>query len=146
MRAGKRPAIVTVARPGGRSCRAGVSRSGRRDGASKGHQRPDNPRSVQVRRYSGDYDRGSRWSGAGTDRDEMKDERRMSGSSIGPKAAQCMWLFALGFWTLAARIDGQTPPAARHETFVARTVNLSVGAGQDMKIDIFRWSSDDEAQ
>ena len=45
---------------------------------------------------------------------------------------------------LIARLDAQTPAAAQHETFTAKTVNLSVGAGQDVKIDIFRWSTDDE--
>ena len=69
----------------------------------------------------------------------------MSGTSIGPKASYCVW-FAFALLMLAAPIDAQTLAAATHETFVARTVNLSVGAGQDVKIDIFRWSTDDERQ
>lgn len=44
---------------------------------------------------------------------------------------------------IAGRIDGRAQ-AAKHETFTAKTVNMSVGAGQDLKIDVFRWSSDDE--
>lgn len=33
---------------------------------------------------------------------------------------------------------------AKFEAFTARTVNMSVGAGQDLKIDVFRWSTDEE--
>lgn len=43
-----------------------------------------------------------------------------------------------------ARSDGlaQTPP--RREMFSAKTVNMSVGSGQDLKMDVIRWSTDDE--
>jgi hypothetical protein len=50
---------------------------------------------------------------------------------------------ALGL-LLAARIDGRAQAPAKHETFTAKTVNMSVGAGQNVKIDIFRWSTEDE--
>ena len=40
--------------------------------------------------------------------------------------------------------DGLAQAQAKHETFTARTVNMSVGAGQNVKIDIFRWSTEDE--
>jgi hypothetical protein len=65
--------------------------------------------------------------------------------SVSVERKRRSWLsFALGLTMLTARLDGQAPAAARHETFSARTVNLSVGAGQDVKIDVFRWSTDDE--
>jgi hypothetical protein len=43
-----------------------------------------------------------------------------------------------------ARSDGlaQTPP--RRDTFSAKTVNMSVGSGQDLKMDVIRWSTDEE--
>jgi hypothetical protein len=41
-------------------------------------------------------------------------------------------------------MDGRAQAPAKHETFTAKTVNMSVGAGQDLKIDVFRWSSDGE--
>ena len=50
---------------------------------------------------------------------------------------------ALGL-LLAARIDGRAQAPAKYETFTAKTVNMSVGAGQNVKIDIFRWSTEDE--
>jgi hypothetical protein len=45
---------------------------------------------------------------------------------------------------VAGRIDGRAQGPAKPETFTAKTVNMSVGAGQDLKIDVFRWSGDDE--
>ena len=44
----------------------------------------------------------------------------------------------------ATLTDGlaQSPP--KRDTFSAKTVNLSVGSGQDLKIDVFRWSTDEE--
>ena len=38
----------------------------------------------------------------------------------------------------------QAQAPARQATFTAKTVNLSVGAGQPLKIDVFRWSTDAE--
>jgi hypothetical protein len=40
--------------------------------------------------------------------------------------------------------DGRAQPQAKHETFTAKTINMSVGAGQNVKIDVFRWSTEDE--
>lgn len=54
-------------------------------------------------------------------------------------AACCV--FILGLF-IADRAQAQAP--AKHETFTAKTVNMSVGNGQDLKIDLFRWSSDEE--
>jgi hypothetical protein len=62
-------------------------------------------------------------------------------TSAGRTARNCA--LVLG-WLLAAPIDGQAQASAKHETFTARTVNMSVGAGQNVKIDVFRWSTDDE--
>jgi hypothetical protein len=56
-------------------------------------------------------------------------------------AAVCACVVGL---VVAGRIDGRAQAPAKHETFTAKTVNMSVGAGQDLKIDVFRWSSDDE--
>jgi hypothetical protein len=42
------------------------------------------------------------------------------------------------------RVLAQAPAQAQRETFTARTINLAVGAGQDLKMDVFRWSTDDE--
>jgi hypothetical protein len=54
-------------------------------------------------------------------------------------------LFALAVLAGAGTAGlAQSPP--KHDTFSAKTVNLSVGAGQDLKIDVFRWSTDDERQ
>ena len=52
---------------------------------------------------------------------------------------------ALALGLLAASFgDGPAQAQAKHETFTARTVNMSVGAGQNVKIDVFRWSTEDE--
>jgi|KBSSwiStaDraftv2_1062776.scaffolds.fasta_scaffold1131117_2 hypothetical protein len=40
--------------------------------------------------------------------------------------------------------DGRAQAQAKHETFTAKTINMSVGAGQNVKIDVFRWSTEDE--
>ena len=40
--------------------------------------------------------------------------------------------------------DGRALAQAKRETFTAKTVNMSVGAGQNVKIDVFRWSTEDE--
>jgi hypothetical protein len=45
---------------------------------------------------------------------------------------------------VAGRIDGRAQAPAKHDTFTAKTVNMGVGAGQDLKIDLSRWSSDEE--
>lgn len=39
---------------------------------------------------------------------------------------------------------GSAQSPARHDTYSAKTVNLSVGSGQDLKFDVFRWSTDEE--
>jgi hypothetical protein len=65
----------------------------------------------------------------------------MVGTSVGRVAVRCAFaLLLLG----AARTDGRAQATAKHETFTAKTANMSVGGGQDLKIDLFRWSSDDE--
>ena len=63
---------------------------------------------------------------------------RTSGGRI---AVACACVFGL---VLAGRIDARAQAPAKHETFTAKAVNMSVGAGQDFKIDVFRWSSDEE--
>ena len=67
----------------------------------------------------------------------------MGRTSVGRTARN--GLLALGLLT-AARIDGraQAPAPAKHETFTAKTINMSVGASQNVKIDVFRWSTEDE--
>jgi hypothetical protein len=62
-------------------------------------------------------------------------------TSVGRIVVGCSCVFGL---IVAGRIDGRAQAPAKHETFTAKTVNMSVGAGQDLKIDLFRWSSDDE--
>jgi hypothetical protein len=62
-------------------------------------------------------------------------------TSVGRIAAGCLCVLGL---VVAGRIDGRAQAPAKHETFTAKTVNMSVGAGQDLKIDVFRWSSDEE--
>jgi hypothetical protein len=59
-------------------------------------------------------------------------------------------LLAVGLLTLSplrgrrAQAQAPAPAPAQRETFTAKTINLAVGAGQDLKIDVFRWSTDDE--
>src|SRR5215831_19690649 len=62
-------------------------------------------------------------------------------TSVGRIAVGCVCVLGL---LLTGRTDGRAQAPAKHETFTAKTVNLSVGTGQDLKIDLFRWSSDDE--
>jgi hypothetical protein len=62
-------------------------------------------------------------------------------TSVGRIAVACACVFGL---VVAGRIDGRAQAPATHETFTAKTINMSVGAGQDLKIDVFRWSSDEE--
>ena len=62
-------------------------------------------------------------------------------TSVGRIAVGCACVLGL---VVARQIDGRAPTPAKHETFTAKTVNMSVGAGQDLKIDLFRWSSDEE--
>ena len=45
---------------------------------------------------------------------------------------------------VGGRTVGFSQAPAKRDTFLAKTVNLSIGAGQDVKIDVFRWSTDDE--
>jgi len=47
---------------------------------------------------------------------------------------------------LSSRALAQTSPQAQtqRETFTARTINLAVGTNQDLKMDVFRWSNDEE--
>ena len=40
------------------------------------------------------------------------------------------WALVLG-WLLAAPLDGQAQASAKHDTFTAKTVNMSVGAGAE---------------
>jgi len=49
----------------------------------------------------------------------------------------------ISFCLLAGVTDTALAQAQR-ESFTAKTVNLAVGAGQDLKIDVFRWSTDGE--
>jgi hypothetical protein len=65
----------------------------------------------------------------------------MGRTSVGRVAVGCACVLGL---VVAGRTDGRAQAPAKHETFTAKTVNMSVGAGQDFKIDLFRWSSDDE--
>src|SRR5215471_1964699 len=62
-------------------------------------------------------------------------------TSVGRIAVGCVCVLGL---LLTGRTDGRAQAPAKHETFTAKTVNLSVGTGQDLKVDLFRWSSDDE--
>ena len=62
-------------------------------------------------------------------------------TSVGRIAVGCACVLSL---VVARQIDGRAQAPAKHETFTAKTVNMSVGAGQDLKIDLFRWSSDEE--
>jgi hypothetical protein len=43
-----------------------------------------------------------------------------------------------------ARANGLAQSQAKHEIFSAKSVNMSVGSGQDLKMDVFRWSTDEE--
>ena len=53
--------------------------------------------------------------------------------------------FAFGFCITAATLtDGLAQSQPTRDVYSAKTVNLSVGSGQDLKIDVFRWSTDDE--
>jgi hypothetical protein len=61
-------------------------------------------------------------------------------TSVGRIVAGYMCVVGL----VVAGRDGRAQAPAKHETFTAKTVNMSVGAGQDLKIDVFRWSSDEE--
>jgi hypothetical protein len=55
--------------------------------------------------------------------------------------------FVLSGLLLVGRLDAQTPaPPTRHEIYTAKSVNLSVGAGHDVRIDVFRWSTEGERQ
>ena len=56
VRARQRPTALTIARPGGGSCRDDVSGFECRDGSSQCDQRANRARSVPVRRYPGHYD------------------------------------------------------------------------------------------
>ena len=52
---------------------------------------------------------------------------------------------AFGFCIAAAALtDGRAQSQPKRDAFSAKTVNLSVGSGQDLKIDVFRWSTDEE--
>ena len=52
---------------------------------------------------------------------------------------------ALTVGLLAASLgDRRALAQAKHETFTAKTVNMSVGVGQNVKIDVFRWSTEEE--
>ncbi|HEX7796085.1 MAG TPA: hypothetical protein VF456_17105 [Vicinamibacterales bacterium] len=62
-------------------------------------------------------------------------------TSVGRIVVSCACVLGL---VVAGRMDGRAQAPAKHETFTAKTVNMSAGAGQDLKIDLFRWSSDDE--
>ena len=50
----------------------------------------------------------------------------------------------VGLLTTAAAARAQT--AAKYETYTATTANLSVGSGEALRINVFRWSTDDERQ
>jgi hypothetical protein len=63
---------------------------------------------------------------------------RTSAGRVAVRCAFALLLFGAG------RTDGRAQATATHETFTAKIVNMSVGGGQDLKIDLFRWSSDDE--
>ncbi len=61
------------------------------------------------------------------------------------RANRATLTMAFGCCIAAATLaDGlaQSPP--KHDTFSAKTVNLRIGSGQDLKIDVFRWSTDEE--
>jgi hypothetical protein len=40
--------------------------------------------------------------------------------------------------------NGLAQSPQTHETFTAKAVNMSVGSGQNLKMDIFRWSTEEE--
>jgi hypothetical protein len=49
-----------------------------------------------------------------------------------------------GLLTTTAAARAQT--AATYETYTATAANLSIGSGQALRINVFRWSTDDERQ
>ena len=52
---------------------------------------------------------------------------------------------ALVFCVLAATVAGlRAQGPVKAEVLSARTINMSVGSGQELKIDVFRWSTDDQ--
>src|SRR5258708_19705061 len=47
---------------------------------------------------------------------------------------------------LATAAAATAQPETRYETYTATTANLSVGSGETVRINVFRWSTDDERQ
>ena len=49
-----------------------------------------------------------------------------------------------GLLATAAAAPAQTEAKGKYEAYIATTANLSVGSGEALKINVFRWSTDDE--
>ena len=62
--------------------------------------------------------------------------KRLGRAALNLALAVCILTGTLG--------DGLAQAPAKRDVFSAKAVNLSVGSGQDLKMDVFRWSTEDE--
>src|SRR5712691_7909783 len=64
-----------------------------------------------------------------------------------PEGLHYMAVMAAVVGALLATAAGATAqPETKYETYTATTANLSVGSGETVRINVFRWSTDDERQ
>src|SRR6266852_392761 len=68
----------------------------------------------------------------------------MNRSTVLPRYALMMTAAVGGLLATAAAAPAQVE--TRYETYTATAANLSVGSGEALRINVFRWSSDDERQ
>ena len=68
----------------------------------------------------------------------------MNRSTVLPRYALMMTAAVGGLLATAAAAPAQVE--TRYETYSATAANLSVGSGEALRINVFRWSSDDERQ
>ena len=68
----------------------------------------------------------------------------MNRSTVVPRYALMMTAAVGGLLATAAAAPAQVE--TKYETYTATAANLSVGSGEALRINVFRWSSDDERQ
>ena len=68
----------------------------------------------------------------------------MNRSTVLPRYALMMTAAVGGLLATAAAAPAQVE--TKYETYTATAANLSVGSGEALRINVFRWSSDDERQ
>jgi hypothetical protein len=68
----------------------------------------------------------------------------MNRSTVLPRCALMMTAAVGGLLATAAAAPAQVE--TKYETYTATAANLSVGSGEALRINVFRWSSDDERQ